>query len=245
VARRSQFVSAMIYPGVLSFAALFVIVFLLTFVLPRLSEVFKNLGGSLPTPTKILLGAADFITANWLWLLIAPIVVAAIYRGWVATEAGAVYRDRLLLRLPGAGRILSKAVVSRLARTLGTLLYGGVPILEALRLSGESCGNRFIQRSAVAAAQDVREGRPLHEALTDAGGFPGVLTHMVAIGEETGDLPKMLDRVSDTLDFEVDTGMRRLTSVFEPLVVIVMGTFVGFVVLSVLLPIFEAQSWLK
>jgi type II secretory pathway component PulF len=128
---------------------------------------------------------------------------------------------------------------------LGTLIFGGVPILEAIRLAGLASGNKAMVRSAESVADEVRDGRALNEAMHDVGAFPPVLTHMVAIGEETGDLPTMLGRVADSLDFEVDTAMRRLVALFEPFVVIVMGTFVGFVVLAVLLPIFEAQSLLK
>jgi type II secretory pathway component PulF len=128
---------------------------------------------------------------------------------------------------------------------LGTLLYGGVPILEALNLSGLAAGNLLFKQSADSVTNDVREGRPIAEAMRDAGAFPPVLTHMVAIGEETGDLPKMLGRVSDSLDFEVDNGMRRLTAMVEPIIVLGMGAFVGFVVLSVLLPIFQAENLVK
>jgi type II secretory pathway component PulF len=141
--------------------------------------------------------------------------------------------------------VITKATISRFARVLGTLVYGGVPILEALEIAGLSAGNRVFQRSAQEVEGEVRAGRPIAEAMRDTGSFPPVLTHMVAIGEETGDLPRMLERVSRSLDFEVDTGMRRLVSLVEPVIVLSMGAFVGFVVLSVLLPIFQAQQVVK
>lgn len=151
----------------------------------------------------------------------------------------------MLLRLPLLGKILTKSVISRFARVLGTLIFGGVPILESLRLSGLACGNKVFEHTSIKVEQDVREGRTIHEAMQEAGAFPPVLTHMVAIGEETGDLPKMLGRVADSLDFEVDTGLRRLTALVEPIIVVGMGAVVGFVVLSVLLPIYEAQNLVK
>lgn len=154
-------------------------------------------------------------------------------------------RDRMLVRLPLLGPVILKATVSRFARVLGTLVYGGVPILDALRLAGLSSGNRVFKKSADLVEEEVREGRPIAESMRDSGAFPPVLTHMVAIGEQTGDLPKMLGRVSDSLDFEVDNGMRRLTALVEPVIVLVMGAFVGFVVLAVLLPIFQAQELVK
>jgi type II secretory pathway component PulF len=143
------------------------------------------------------------------------------------------------------GPVVQKATVSRFARVLGTLVYGGVSILDALQIAGLSSGNRVYQLACRKVEQEVREGRAIADALRDARCFPPVLTHMVAIGEETGDLPRMLGRVSDSMDFEVDTGMRRLVSFLEPAIMLSMGVFVGFVVLSVLIPIFMAGNLVK
>lgn len=245
VARRSQITSALVYPVILSFVAVFVIVFLLVFVVPRLQGIFTSLGDDLPATTKLLLAMTGFLTGNYLVLLgsIAGLVIG--YRLWTATDAGATMRDRLFMQLPIIGPVVRKATVSRFARVLGTLVYGGVPILDAISLAGLASGNRVFRQSSETVEQEVRDGVSIHEAMRDSGAFPPVLTHMVAIGEETGDLPKMLGRVSDSLDFEVDNGMRRLTSLVEPIIVLGMGAFVGFVVLSVLLPIFAAQDLVK
>jgi type IV pilus assembly protein PilC len=245
VVRRSQIVGALVYPGVLASTALSVVVFLMTFVMPKLSPLFKDMGADLPATTQMLLGSTDFMTHNW--VLIVGAIVGSIVgiRVYLATPAGAYQRDRFFLHAPVIGPVVQKATVSRFARVLGTLVYGGVSILEALEIAGLSAGNRVFHRSAKEVEREVRAGRPIAEAMRDAGAFPPVLTHMVAIGEETGDLPKMLGRVADSLDFEVDTGMRRLVSLVEPIIVLTMGTFVGFVVLSVLLPIFEAQNLVK
>jgi type II secretory pathway component PulF len=217
----------------------------LTFVVPRLSGVFQDLGDDLPVTTRLLLGGADFLTGHWGIALGILLGAGVGTRAWFSTPFGAETRDRFLLRAPVLGPVIVKATVSRFARVLGTLLYGGVPILEALRIAGLSAGNRVFHRSAQEVEREVREGRPIARAMNDAGAFPPVLTHMVAIGEETGELPKMLGRVSDSLDFEVDTGMRRLIALVEPIIVLSMGAFVGFVVLSVLLPIFQAQNLVK
>lgn len=245
VARRSQIVSALIYPGVLTFTAVMVVVFLLTFVVPRLSGVFEDLGDNLPASTKILLATTGFLTQNALLVILGIVGLVVLYRLWSATESGAMARDKFFMNIPAAGPVITKAIVSRFARVLGTLVYGGVPILEALQIAGMSAGNRLFKVTSEKVAQDVREGRPIAEAMRDSGGFPPVLVHMVAIGEETGDLPKMLGRVSDSLDFEVDNGMRRLTALVEPTILLTMGVFVGFVVLSVVLPIFQAQDLVK
>jgi type II secretory pathway component PulF len=245
VARRSQVISALIYPGVLTLTAVFVVVFLLTFVVPRLSKVFEDLGDDLPMTTRILLSSTNFLTNNWI-IVIGGIVAAVVgYRIWIATEAGALARDRFTMHMPVVGKVVTKSIVSRFSRVLGTLVYGGVPILEALQIAGMASGNRVFRRTSERVASDVRDGRPIADAMRDAGEFPPVLVHMVAIGEETGDLPKMLGRVSESLDFEVDNGMRRLTALVEPIIVLGMGVFVGFVVLSVLLPIFAAQNAVK
>jgi type II secretory pathway component PulF len=245
VARRSQVVSALIYPAILGFTAVGVIIFLLTFVVPRLAGIFKDLGDDLPVTTRILLGTTELLTNNYIAIGIGIVASIFLYRGWTATESGAYARDKFFLQAPLIGPVVRKSTISRFARVLGTLVYGGVPILQALELSGLAAGNRVFLRSAQAVEKEVREGRPIAEAMRDTAAFPPVLTHMVAIGEETGDLPKMLGRVSDSLDFEVDNGMRRLTAMVEPIIVLTMGSFVGFVVLSVLLPIFAAQDLAK
>lgn len=245
VARRSQITSALVYPAVLTLTAVGVVIFLLTFVVPRLSIVFNGLGDNLPVTTKILLATTGFLTQNGVAITIGLVVAFFAYRAWVATSAGAYTRDKILMNLPMGGPIVKKAVVSRYARVLGTLVNGGVPILQALDLAGMASGNRVFGDTSDAVLQDVKEGVAIATAMKDTGVFPPVLTHMVAIGEETGDLPKMLIRVSDSLDFEVEQGLRRLTSALEPVIVLVMGAIVMFVVLSVLLPIFEAQSLVK
>lgn len=242
VSRRSEIVSALIYPAVLTFTAVFVVLALVFFVLPRLTPVFDSLGADLPVTTKMLLGTTGFLTKNGFFILGGIIALIFMYRGWVATAAGQLTRDRIIFRMPIVGPVIRKSTVSRFARVLGTLVYGGVEILEALRIAGLSSGNKVFQSSSEMVEKEVREGKPIAEAMRDAGDFPPVLTHMVAIGEETGDLPKMLGRVSVSLDFEVDNGMRRLVALIEPAIVLGMAVIVGFVVLSVVLPIFEAQN---
>lgn len=245
VTRRGQVTSALVYPGVLATTSLGVIIFLITFVLPRMSGVFSEMGNDLPMTTKALLSVSAFVTHYWLFLLIVIAGAVIGIRAWFATPGGAESRDRFLLSAPVIGPVVQKATVSRFARVLGTLVFGGVPMLEALEIAGLSASNRVFLKSAQAVEEEVRAGRSIAEAMRDAGSFPPVLTHMVGVGEEIGDLPKMLGRVADSLDFEVDTGMRRLVSLVEPVIVLSMGTVVGFVVLSVLLPIYQAQNLVK
>lgn len=245
VTRRSQITSALVYPSILAGTAVAVVIFMLTFVVPRLSGVFKDLGNDLPITTKMLLASTDFMTKNWIIIIIGLVAAVIGIRSFLATENGAYLRDKFLLTAPIIGPVVTKATISRFARVLGTLVYGGVPILEALEIAGLSAGNRVFTRSAEVVQEEVRAGRPIAEAMRDTGAFPPVLNHMVAIGEETGDLPKMLERVSDSLDFEVDTGMRRLVTMVEPAIVLTMAVYIGFIVVSVMLPIFQAQETVK
>lgn len=245
VARRSLVISAMIYPAVLTGVAVMVVIFLLAFVFPKLAVVFDGLGDSLPITTKMLLALSDMFTKNYLIIIVVVVAAYFGYKGWVATSAGALSRDRILLKLPLAGSLIKRGIISRYSRVLGTLVNGGVPILEALELAGKAAGNRVFSDTSAQVVSNVREGIPIAQAMKDTGEFPPVLTHMVAIGEETGDLPKMLGRVSNSLDFEVEQGLRRLTSSLEPMILLFMGGFVAFVVLSVMLPIFQAQELVK
>jgi len=247
VTRRSVISSALIYPTILTFVAIGVIIMLMTYVVPKLSGVFKDLNdaGQLPENTKVLLATSNFMAGHGLVILGGIAAVVLFYRAWTKTETGAHSRDSLLLRLPIVGSVVKKATVSRYSRVLGTLVFGGVPILEALHLSGMAAGNRVFFQSSVQVENDVREGKQIAVAMRDAGDFPPVLVNMVAVGEETGDLPKMLGRVSNSLDFEVDNAMRRLTAMVEPIIILTMGSFVGFVVISVLLPIVQAQNLVK
>lgn len=245
VTRRGQIVSALVYPTLLALVACGVIIFLMTFVLPRMSGVFHDMGNDLPLTTKMLLSGSDFVTHNGLAIIVVIAGTVLGLRAWFGTRSGAQARDKFLLSAPIIGQIIEKATVSRFARVLGTLVYGGVPILEALKIAGLSANNSVFLQSAEAVEEEVRAGRPIAEAMRNSGAFPPVLTHMVAVGEETGNLPKMLGRVADNLDFEVDTGMRRLVSLVEPVIVLTMGTVVGFVVLSVMLPIYQAQNLVK
>ncbi|MBI3948227.1 MAG: type II secretion system F family protein [Armatimonadetes bacterium] len=240
--RRSHLVSAMVYPALLLSVAVLAMVFLLTFVVPRLSGVFDDLGADLPLPTVILLGITGVISRYW-WALLGGIGFGWVsLKGFAATEAGKRQIDGWVLRLPVTGRIAGRVVVSRFARSLGTLLGGGVPILDALEIAGQAAANRVTIAASEAIRDLVRQGEPVASAMAEVGHFPPVLRHMAAVGEETGDLPRMLLRVADSLDFEVDSAMRRLTTALEPAIVLVTGGFVGFIVLSILLPVFQANA---
>jgi type II secretion system protein F len=243
--RRAQIVSAMVYPAVLLLVASSTLVFLLTFVVPRLSGVFADLGAELPLPTRMLLAITGALTSGWWAILGAAALLWLGLRTYRRTEAGAYQIDRLTLRVAVVGKMWRKVVVARFARALGTLVAGGVPILEALRVAGQAAANRTLIRAAGELEERVKGGETISTAMRATGQFPPVLIHMTAVGEETGDLPRVLLRVAETLDGEAEIAMKRLTTLIEPMIVIFMGGFVGFVVLSILLPVFEANSIVK
>lgn len=243
--RRSQIVAALTYPMVLIAVATTAVAFLLAFVIPRLQAVFKDLGADLPVPTQILLAMSGFVGGRWWALALGIGTVYGGFRAWVATPGGRHSFDSIRLGAPLLGDLTRRIVMARFTRTLGTLLGGGVPILSALDIASTAVGNVVVADAVGVARNGVRQGETLSTSMENTGAFLPLVVHMAAVGEETGRLGRMLVRTSDTLDFEVDNTMRRLTSLVEPLVVLLMGGFVGFVVLSVLLPIFQTSTIVK
>jgi len=240
--RRAQVISALMYPAVLITVAVAAVSFVIGYLIPKLSVLFEELEQTLPLITQVLLGIANVIGAIW-W--VAAILLAALVlglRAYVRTPAGQEMVDLLLLRAPLLGPVWHKMATSRLARTLGTMLAGGVPILTSLEISGNAIGNRVLTRATESVREEVRQGTRLAGALEKAAVFPPLLVHMAAVGEETGQLPDMMLRVADSLDFEVDSVLGRLTTLLEPFIIIVMGVIVGFIVLAVLLPIFQINA---
>jgi len=241
-ARKAQILSAMVYPAVLLVIAVSTLIFLLTFVVPRLSSVFEDLGAQLPLPTRLLLFVTHLLT-TWWWAIVAVLVgLWLAYGVYRRTEAGAYQVDLWTLRMAVMGKVWRKVVVARFARALGTLVAGGVPILEALHIAGQAAANRMYVRAAEELEERVKSGETISVAMRESGHFPPVLIHMTAVGEETGDLARVLLRVAETLDGEAETAMKRLTTLIEPAIVLLMGGFVGFIVLSILLPVFQANT---
>ena len=240
--RRAQVVSALMYPAVLITVAIGAVAFVIGYLIPKLDVLFEELEQTLPLITQVLLATAGVISKTW-WLAALFIITAVVVgRSYARTEGGRETLDILLLRAPLLGPVWHKMAVSRLARTSGTMLAGGVPILTSLEISGNAVGNRPLSRAAEMAREEVRQGARLTAALEQTGVFPPLLVHMAAVGEETGRLPEMLIRVADSLDFEVDSTLGRLTTLLEPFVIIVMGVIVGGIVVEVLLPIFQINA---
>lgn len=241
-ARRTQLISALAYPAVIVMVAVGAVVFMVTFLVPRLSVVFADLKQALPAPTRLLLAIANNAPRIGPWIAVALVLLYFGVRKAASTQAGGELVDGALLRLPFLGRLVTNATVARFARTLGTLLAGGVPMLSALDIAAATSANRVVGAQAESVQQRAREGESLSHAMAQCSAFPPALIHMAAVGEETGNLSGMLTRYADAADFQFDQAMRRLTSLVEPAIILVMGGIVAFIVLSVLLPVFEIYS---
>ena len=242
VALQQRIRAALTYPIFMFVIGLGVLFFLMTFVVPTVTKIFADLGRALPLPTLLLISVSDFLSRFW-WALMSGLVVLALWlRKVLRSESGALVWDRLKLRLPLAGNLHRKLAVSRWSRTLGTLLNGGLPLLQALEISQGVVGNRLISQTLGQARESIREGEEMSFSLKQSALFPSMVLEMVSVGEKSGELGKMLERVALALENEVEADLRSLMSLLEPVMILIMGVGVGFIALSILLPILEMSQ---
>ncbi|MGH7962729.1 MAG: type II secretion system inner membrane protein GspF [Candidatus Binatia bacterium] len=237
--------SALTYPLFMVVVASAILVFLLAYVVPQVTRLFSETGQTLPLATRILIGFSSFLADFW-WL------VAVLCAGGVLlaarllrTAKGRVWRDRLLLRLPWVGRLLQRVNVARFARTLSTLLASGVPLLTALGIVTHLVSNSLMRQALEEARASVQEGESLAAPLRRSGLFPALLIQMIAVGERSGEMEDMLRYAAEAYDEEVTNSLSRLTALLEPLTILVMGGVVLFIVLAILLPIFELNQLVR
>jgi type IV pilus assembly protein PilC len=231
--------SALIYPiGVLSIAA-GVIILLLWKVVPIFATLFAGLGVDLPLPTKIVIGMSNFVGSIF-GLLILVGVVAGIFglKVWYGTPGGRFFLDSVILKLPVLGMLMRKIAVARFTRTLGTLISSGVPILEGLDITARTSGNAVVERALFQVRKSLEEGKSLTEPLKDSAVFPGMVTQMISVGEQTGAMDAMLQKIADFYEDEVDAAVKDLLTALEPIMIVFLGTVVGGVVISMYLPLF-------
>ena len=232
--------SAMIYPiGVLTIAA-GVIILLLWKVVPVFATLFAGLGVDLPLPTKIVIGLSNFIGSVF-GLLIFVGVGASIFglKVWYGTPQGRYLIDATILKLPVLGILMRKIAVARFTRTLGTLISSGVPILEGLDITAKTAGNAVVEKALLAVRKALEEGKSLTEPLKESGVFPGMVTQMIAVGEQTGAMDAMLQKIADFYEDEVDAAVKDLLTALEPIMIVFLGLVVGGVVISMYLPLFS------
>ena len=242
VALRQRIRAALTYPAFMFVIGLGVLFFLMTFVVPTVTKIFSDLGQSLPWPTLILIAVSDFLNRFW-WAVVAALILLAFWlRKYLRSESGGLLWDRLKLRLPLVRDLHRRLAVSRWARTLATLLGGGLPLLQALEFSQDVAGNRLLSRALGEARERIREGEELAPSLKASGLFPSVVLEMVAVGEKSGVLARMMEKVASSLENEAESDLRGLIALVEPLMILMMGVGVGFIALAVLLPILEMSQ---
>jgi len=244
---RRKVKAAMTYPTlVLCFAAI-VVVGLVTWILPQFIAVFEDLGidKNLPAPTQILVQLSNFLTTKWYMLIAGVIIFLIAFSQYISTRIGRRHWDWFRLKLPVFGKLNHKIAIARFSRTLSTLLVSGVPILQALETVAGAVDNEIISDAILAARAAIREGEQIGDPLQRSGMFPPMVVQMVAIGEETGSLDAMLSKVADFYESEVDATLASLTAALEPLLIISLGFVVGFIVISMFMPLLHAISQLQ
>ncbi len=259
--QRNRIRSIMAYPIVMLFVGGGVLTFLMAYVVPTLTKLFTEMNRDLPVPTQILIGMSNFLTSFktrplwifsfsfwtrtlWAKLIVLGGLAAGIvaFRTYIRKEKGRLKYDAFRLRIPVLGTLVRKSCMVRFARTLGTLVAGGVPLLQALAIVRDIVGNTVIGKALDDAKDNIARGQTIADPLKNSGHFPPIVTHMVAVGEASGNLEEMLFNVADAYEDEVETAISSLTSLLEPMIIVVMGVIVGFIVLSVLLPIFDMNK---
>ena len=230
---------AMIYPGVILSVAVIAITVLLVFVIPTFETMFASVDMALPLPTRFVIWLSDMLQGYW-WLMLG-LMIAGIWsmRMYYKTSAGRLQLDRLLLRIPILGDLLRKTAVARFTRTLGTLLSAGVSILDGLEITARTAGNRVIHDAVMRSRSSIAGGETISEPLKESGVFPPMVTQMINVGEQTGTIDEMLDKVADFYDDEVDTAVEALLAAMEPILIVFLGIVVGGMIVSMYLPIFD------
>ncbi len=231
--------SALTYPVIMLLLSATILFFLLSYVVPKVTRIFQETHQQLPLPTRFLLGASDLVS-QWWWLILLVAGGGAIaLRQWARTDGGRERVDRWTLGFPYLGRVMQKLAVARFARTLSTLLASGIPLLPALDIVKSIVDNTLLTRAIERARDAIREGQSIAPPLRESGLFPPLVVHMVAVGERSGELETMLGKAADSYDDEVENAVVALTTILEPFIIVFMGGVVLFIVLAILLPIFE------
>ena len=239
LALKHKVTNAMLYPAVVMVIAVVVLLFLMTFAVPRITAVFTSMKQALPWPTIMLMSISHFLVEYWAIILGAVLLIGWGIRRIMKTEAGQITADRWLLKLPLIGEVARMVAISRLTTTLATMLASGVQLLDAMDVAKRVMSNRVLEHAVEGARQNIREGETIAEPLKRSGEFPPLVTHMVAVGERSGEMEEMLRRIAHIYDGEVDRVITRLTSLLEPIMILVMAVMVLFIMAAILLPIFE------
>jgi type IV pilus assembly protein PilC len=243
---RRQVKSAMVYPSVIGGFALIVLLALVTFLVPVFAKVFKDFGGDLPAITKFTVALSNFVTGSW-YIAIALTWAAVFgFRKWKKTESGRMNWDRFKLKIPWKiGEIVQKVCIARFSRTFSALVAAGVPILEAIDIVGKTSGNKVIEKAMHDVRSSVTKGGTISTPMRAAPVFPSMVTQMIGVGEETGALDAMMSKIADFYESEVEASVKALTSILEPVMIVVVGGIVGFIIIAMYMPMFQVYDQVK
>ena len=242
---RGKVTNALMYPAIMIGVGIIIMSILMIAVVPKITAIFDDSGKSLPWNTQLLIFVSK-VTGDYWWILL-PLAVLGVFllRRWVKTPEGRAKWDRMVLRLWVIGPLARMVAISRFAKTLGTMLSAGVPLLRAMDITKDILGNRVLEKVVEEARNSIREGESIAAPLKRSGQFPPIVTHMIAVGERSGQLEQMLENVASAYDREVELKVSRLTTLLEPAMILLMSSAVAFVVFSILMPILEMNEWIS
>ena len=237
--------SAMVYPTVVVCMAIIITTILLVKVVPTFASIYSSFDQKLPPMTQFLLSLSDIVKTQLIWYIGVMTLIGFLLNRWQQTEGGAIVIDRMKLRMPVFGDLIRKVAISRFSRTLATLIQSGVPILESLDIVGKTSGNKIIELVVENVKTNVREGESIAVPLIKSGVFPSMVTRMISIGEKSGQMEKMLNKIAEFYDDQVDAAVAGLTSIIEPVIIGFLGIVVGFIVIALFLPIMTITQFIK
>jgi len=239
---RSKTKGAMVYPMIISIAMVIIAGIMMVFVVPRLTAMYSDFGAELPTPTKVLMGISDFMVRLWYLLVIIIGITVSMFSNWAKTEVGGLVVEQIIFKIPIWGKLKKDIILTEFARTISVLLAAGIPILDALQIVSDTLGSKVYSAQVKQAAIYVEKGIGLSEAITKLDVFPPILSQMISVGEETGKLDEVLAKLAKYYEGESEVKIKALTTAIEPLIMIIMGIGVGFLVIAVIMPIYNLTS---
>jgi type IV pilus assembly protein PilC len=243
---RRQVKAAMAYPMVVMVFAFSVLIALVVFLVPVFVGTFKQFGGDLPTITKFTVGLSNAITGYWYAFIVGGFATSWAFKKWKATDGGRKIWDTFKLRIPmKIGDIVQKIALARWSRTLSALVSAGVPLMSALEITGQTAGNWCVEKAMGDVIESVRQGGTIADPLKNAPVFPGMVTHMIGVGEETGAMDTMLSKIADFYEDQVGAAVKQLASILEPVMIVLVGGMVGFIVISMYMPLFKVYDAIK
>jgi general secretion pathway protein F len=242
---RSKVVSALFYPIVMTIIGTIIMGILMVSVVPKVTSIFADMGKALPWNTELLIAISNIVSSYWWAVILLFFGLVTLYRRWKSTPKGRATYDRVLLKLPIIGPLARQIAITRFAQTLSTMLSSGVPLLRALDIVKAILGNTVLTKVVEEAKESIKEGESIAAPLRRSGQFPAIVTHMIAVGERSGQLEQMLENVAEAYETEIDIKMGRLTTLLEPVMILLMGGGVAFVVFSILMPMMEMNEFVS